>query len=152
MRMKTYLMYLGTKVWNIVVDGYKIPTSLPTDEAGKKNYYDNAINMNSIQGGLAETKFVKVMQLDSIKEIWDKLVNSYDGDEKVKLAKLQALRIQFESLRMSEDENVAGFFLRVNDIVNTMKGLGEKIEEDVVVKNILRSLPSRIDANVSNIE
>jgi uncharacterized lipoprotein YehR (DUF1307 family) len=83
----------------------------------------------SIQGGLAETKFVKVMQLESTKEIWDKLVNNYEGDEKVKLAKLQAHIMQFESLRMSEDENIAGFFLRVDETVNTMKGLGEKLKK-----------------------
>jgi len=29
-RMKTYLMSLDMEVWNIVVDGYKIPTTLPT--------------------------------------------------------------------------------------------------------------------------
>jgi hypothetical protein len=44
-----------------VVDGYKIPTTLPTDEAIKKNYYNNARAMNVIQGGLTKTKFVKVM-------------------------------------------------------------------------------------------
>jgi hypothetical protein len=38
-----------------VVDGYKIPTTLPTDEVGNKNYYSNARAMNVIQGGLAET-------------------------------------------------------------------------------------------------
>jgi hypothetical protein len=54
-RMKTYLMSLGMEVWKIVVDGYKIPTTLPTDEVGKKNYYNNARAMNVIQGGLAET-------------------------------------------------------------------------------------------------
>jgi hypothetical protein len=53
--MKTYLVSLGMEVWNIVVDGYKIPTSLPTNEDGKKNYYIDARAMNSIQGGLAET-------------------------------------------------------------------------------------------------
>ena len=42
--------------------------------------------MNVIQGGLVETKFVKVMQLESINEIWDIMVNNYEGDEKVKLA------------------------------------------------------------------
>jgi hypothetical protein len=45
-RMKTYLMSLGMEVWQIVVDGYKIPTTLPTDEVGKKNYYSNAKAMN----------------------------------------------------------------------------------------------------------
>jgi hypothetical protein len=92
------------------------------------------------------------MQLESAKEIWDKLVKSYEGDEKVKLDKIQAHIIQFKSLRMSEDENVAGFFLRVDDIVNTMKGLGEEIKEDMIVQKILIYLPSRFDANVSTIE
>jgi hypothetical protein len=32
-----------------------------------------------------------------------------------------------------------------------MKGLGEKIEEAVVVQKVSRSLPSRLDANVSSI-
>ena len=83
-------MSLGMEVWKIVVDGYKISTTLPTDEVGKKKYYSNTRSMNAIQGGLAETKFVKVMQLESTKKIWDKLVNNYEVDKKVKLAKLQA--------------------------------------------------------------
>jgi uncharacterized lipoprotein YehR (DUF1307 family) len=61
------------------------------------------------------------------------MVNSYEGDEKVKLAKIQAHRMKFESLRMIEDENIACFFLIVDEIVNTMKGLGEKIEESIMV-------------------
>jgi len=64
------------------------------------------------------------MQLESAKKIWDKLVNNYEGDKKVKLAKLQAHRMQFEILRMSEDENIAGFFLIVDETINTMKGIG----------------------------
>ena len=53
--MNTYLMSLGMEVWNIVVDGYKIPTTLPTNEYVKKKYYSNARTMNGIQVDLAET-------------------------------------------------------------------------------------------------
>jgi hypothetical protein len=38
-----------------VVDGYKIPTTLPTHEVGKKNFYSNARDMNVIQARLAKT-------------------------------------------------------------------------------------------------
>jgi hypothetical protein len=38
-----------------VVDGYKIPATLPTDEAGKKHYYINERAMNVIQGGIGKT-------------------------------------------------------------------------------------------------
>jgi hypothetical protein len=108
--------------------------------------------MNVIQCGLVETEFVKVMQLESVKEIWDKLVKNYEGDEKVKLAKLQAHIMQFENIWMSEDENIVGFFLIVYETLNTMKGLCEKIEEAMVVQKVLRSLPPRLDAKVSTIE
>jgi hypothetical protein len=60
--------------------------------------------------------------------------------------------MQFEILRMSEYENITGFFLRVDEIVNTMKGLGENIEEAIIVHMVLRSLPSRLDAKVFAIE
>jgi hypothetical protein len=48
-------MSLGMEIWNIFIDGYKVPTTLPTDEVGNKIYYSNARAMNSIQGILAET-------------------------------------------------------------------------------------------------
>ena len=40
------------------------------------------------------------MQYESTKEIWNKLVKNYEGDAKVKMAKIQAQKEQFESLRM----------------------------------------------------
>jgi hypothetical protein len=52
--------------------------------------------MNAILSGLAKAEFVKVMHLGTAKEMWDKLINSYEGNEKVKDAKLQTYRIQFE--------------------------------------------------------
>jgi len=36
------------------------------------------------------------MHCTSAKEIWDKLKNVYEGDEKIKEAKLQTYRGQFE--------------------------------------------------------
>jgi len=53
--MKTYLMSLGMEIYQIVVHGYKIPTTLTTDEVGNKKYYNNERDMDAIQGGLAKT-------------------------------------------------------------------------------------------------
>lgn len=92
------------------------------------------------------------MQYKSAKEIWDKIVLSYEGDDQVKRAKLQTLRIQYENLKMYNDESVANYFLRVDEIVNCMKKFGEEIKEVVVVKKVLRSLSSRFESKVSAIE
>jgi hypothetical protein len=53
---------------------------------------------------------------------------------------------------MKEDETVWKYFLRVEELVNAMKGLGEKIEEACLVQKILRSLPDRFNPEVYDIE
>ena len=108
--------------------------------------------MNSILSGLPEVEFVKVMHLESSKEMWDKLISGYGGNDKVKGDKLQTYRLKFEQLKMNEDEIVSKYFLRVEELVNAMKGLGEKIEDAFLVQKILRSLPNRFNPKVSAIE
>jgi hypothetical protein len=48
---------------------------------------------------------------------------------------------------MNEDETVNKFFLRVEELLNSMKGLGEKIKGVFLVPKILRSLPNRFNPN-----
>jgi uncharacterized lipoprotein YehR (DUF1307 family) len=94
---------------------------------------------------------IKVCQSNALqinKEIWDKLQNIYEGDDKVKKAKLQTHRRQFESLKMKDEENVASYLLHVDEIVNTIRGLGETVEESMIVQKVLRSLPLIFDAKV----
>ena len=68
--------------------GYTFPSTIPTDAAGKKQYETNAKAVNTLFGSLSQSDFVKVMQLKSAKEIWDKIAQSYEGDSQVKCAKL----------------------------------------------------------------
>ena len=53
---------------------------------------------------------------------------------------------------MYNDKSVANYFLRVDEIVNCMKNLGEEIKEVVVVEKLLRSLSPRFESKVSAIE
>ena len=73
----------------------------------KLEFRFNAKGMNSILNGLADDEFVKVMHLQTAKEMWDKLISSYEGNEKVKDAKLQTFRLKFEQLKMNEYETVS---------------------------------------------
>eukprot|EP00253_Pinus_taeda_P032008 PITA_32008 len=152
LRVTAYLQSLGTEVWDIIDTGYTFPSATPIDPAEKKKYETNAKAVNTLLGCLSQSEFVKVMQYKSAKEIWDKIVLSYEGDDQVKREKLQTLRIQYENLNMYNDESVANYFLRVDEIVNCMKNLGAEIKEVVVVENVLRSLSSRFESKVSAIE
>jgi hypothetical protein len=53
---------------------------------------------------------------------------------------------------MREDEDITSYLLHVDEIVNTIKGLGETIDEKFVVQKVLRTLPSRFDPKISSIE
>eukprot|EP00253_Pinus_taeda_P030273 PITA_30273 len=92
------------------------------------------------------------MQYKTAKEIWDKIVLSYEGDEQVKREKPQTLRIQYENLRMYNDESVANYFLCIDEIVNCMKNLGEEIKEAFVVEKVMRSLSSKFESKFFAIE
>ena len=70
----------------------------------------------------------------------------------MKRAKLQTLRIQYENLRMHNDESVANYFLRIDEIVNRMKNLDEEIKEVTLVEKALRSLSTKFESKVSAIE
>ena len=99
-RMRTYIMSLGVDVWHVVETGYVKPVVLAFRD-DKLEFSFNAKVMNAILSGVVEAEFVKVMHLDSTKETWDKLVNNYEGNEKVKDAKLQTYRLKFEHLKMN---------------------------------------------------
>jgi hypothetical protein len=149
--MRTYLMALGVDVWDVVETGYIKPVVLASKDDKLESSF-NAKGMNAILNGLAKAKFVKVMHLQTAKEMWDKLISNYEGNEKVKDAKLQTFRLKFEQLKMNEDETVSKYFLRVEELVNAMKGLGEKIEESILIHKILRSLLDKFNPKVFAIE
>ena len=136
---------MGADVWAIVEQGYQYPAAIPTDPTEKKNYEITAVAVNALTGSLTESEFVKVMQLNTAKKIWDKIILSYEGDAKVKSAKLQTLRIEYENLKMHSDESIASFFLSLDDIVNRMRNLGEKIAESTLVEKILRSVTTKFE-------
>jgi hypothetical protein len=87
-RMRTYIMALGADVWDVVKTGYVKPFVLDNKD-DKIEFNFNAKAMNAIMSGLAEVEFVKVMHLETAKEMWEKLISNYEGNEKVKDAKIQ---------------------------------------------------------------
>ena len=84
--------------------------------------------------------------------MWDKLKIIYEGASKVKESKLQTYRGQFESLKMKEEENIGEYLLRVDEVVNSIRGLGGKLKEREVVDKVLRTLPMKYDSKVSTLE
>jgi hypothetical protein len=124
----------------------------PTNDKAVKLGENNSKAINALLNGLSDTVFTKVAHCKSAKEIWDKLQNIYEGDSKFKTTKLQTYRGQFEQLKMKEDEDIVAYFLRVDEMVNAIIGLGDEIKESVIVQKVLRSLPMRFNPKISTLE
>lgn len=63
----------------------------------------------------------------------------------VKGVKLQALRQQYESLHMGEDENVAGYKSKVHNLIHMMKSYGETMSDRMIIEKLMRTLTSHFD-------
>ena len=53
---------------------------------------------------------------------------------------------------MKEDENIEEYLLRVDEVVNAIRGLGGKLKEIYVVSKVLWTLPMKYDSKVSIVE
>ena len=96
----------------VVENGYTRPTTTLVESVIQRILMEcNAKVMYALLGGLIGSNFIKVMHCTSAKEIWDKLKNVYEGDGKVKGAKIQTYRRQFEHMMMKEKQDIASYFL-----------------------------------------
>jgi hypothetical protein len=68
-----------------------------------------------------------------------------------KLSSLQTLRTHFETLKMTESENIDQFMTRVMGIVNQIRLTGEAIPDQRIVEKVLRSLPNKFEMVVTTI-
>ena len=145
-------MSMGLDIWSLVEDGYDVPKVIPTGADSKRKYWEHVKALNTLQSGLSKNVLAKVINCVSAKQLWDKLGTIYAGDSKVKKAKLQTYKLQYESLKMREDEKISEYFERVQNIVNTIQGLGGEITDKDLVEKVLRTLPMIYNLKVSTLE
>jgi hypothetical protein len=154
-RMK--LSFDSYELSDIVMNGYIEPQDesiLSVDE--KKNLDENRQNNKralQIIGQALDNSIVGRIKPTTIaKQAWDILETTYQGTSKVKIAKLQALRREFENLQMKYFDSIDQFTYRVMDLVNQIRQNGDELADQKVVEKVLRSLPRKFDAIVVVIE
>ena len=88
---------------------------------------------NIIINGPIEFSYHKVLGCKTTKNVWENLENIYAGDSNVKEEKLQIYKEKFEQLRMKEDDNISAYFQHIDEIINTLEGLGKPIDEKTII-------------------
>ena len=68
--------------------------------------------------------------------MWTKLIDIYGGDDNIKRAKVESLRVQFDQIKMREDENIEKYAERINVSVSAVKSSTRKIEDVTLVRKV----------------
>ncbi|XP_074349643.1 uncharacterized protein LOC141689289 [Apium graveolens] len=141
LKMKVFIKAQG--VWDAIEP--KDPKK-PADEKTVQ------LALAAIYQGVPEDILLIIAEKETAKEAWDAIKTLCMGTERVKEAKVQTLRAEFESLVMKETEQVDDFCMKLSGIVTHIRVLGETMEEVSVVRKILRAVPDKFLQITSNIE
>ncbi|XP_012468987.1 uncharacterized protein LOC105787087 [Gossypium raimondii] len=89
---------------------------------------------------------------DTSKLIWDSMKKKFHGSKRAKRQQLQALRSEFETLRMKSSESITDYFSRAMSIVNKMRIHGDKTNDVALFEKILRLMSPKFNFVVCSIE
>jgi hypothetical protein len=92
------------------------------------------------------------MNLETPKQVWDKLQIEFEGSNRVKAVKLLAFKREFELMKMKDNESVKDYSDRLMNVVNKMRLLGNTFEDHKVVEKLMISVPQKFEAKISATE
>lgn len=141
MKMKVFMQAHG--VWEAIEP--KDPKAVIEEKMDKRA-------LVVIYQGIPDDMLLTIAEKKTSKEAWGAIKTMCLGADKVRKAKAQTLKSEFESWRMKEMEQLNDFCMRLNGLVTNIRALGEKIEEEYVVKKLLRAVPTKFLQIASAIE
>ena len=127
--MQMFIIDQDLELWHIIRHGPKIPTkdgpnntrvNKPEAEFTRADLESMAKNykaINLLYCGLSTDEFNRISSCRSAKEIWDKLVVTYEGTSQVKETKISIFLRQYELFKMIPDESVKVMFTRFTEII-----------------------------------
>ena len=141
LKMKVFMQAQG--VWAAVES---------TDEKTVVEEKTDKIALAMIYQGIPEEFLLMIAEKKTAKEAWDAIKTLCQGADRVKKARIQTLKAEFEALSMKENENLDDFHVKVNGLVTNIRALGEVIKESYVVKKLLRAVPTKFLQITSTME
>lgn len=110
------------------------------------------IALAMIYQGIPEDMLLTLAEKKTAKGAWDAIKTLCQGAERVKKARVQTLKAEFESLSMKDTEVLDDFCMKLHGLVTNIRALGEPVEEAYVVKKLLRVVPPKFLQITSTME
>ncbi|GJZ46584.1 zinc finger, CCHC-type containing protein, partial [Tanacetum coccineum] len=138
--METILKAYG--IWETIVAKEGVTTNEKKENTSKAIIFQT----------LPQDILMQVAQYSTAKEVWDSIKVKNLGADLVQKARLQTLRSELETLRIKPNEKVSDFGGKLSSIMAKFKGLGETLEDKVLVRKLLNSVPKKFLPIVATIE
>jgi hypothetical protein len=104
-----------------------------------ENKQCNTMVLNTIYNAIDSKVFEQIRDLERASKVWKRLKQTYEGTPVIKSAKLYILKDKLTSFKMMRA------FRRLYVIVNDLKSLGEKVQDDDFSHWFLMCLPPRFE-------
>nr|CAB3494904.1 unnamed protein product [Digitaria exilis] len=120
-----------------VVDRGKKPKGEAVDEV------QDQLALSIMSQSVDDDTLLRVSEKETAYDVWE-VVRSMDvGVERLREARVQSLRADLDSLKMSDTESMDDFAGKFMTLVGRIRELGDAVEEKYVVKKLLRSVSTK---------
>lgn len=141
LKLKVFIKAQGA--WNAIER--KDPKTAVDDKLDK-------IALAMIYHEIPEKMLLSLADKETAKDAWEAIKTLCQGADRVKKAKIQTLKTEFEALTMKKDEMIYDFHMKMNGIVMNIRAIHEEISESYTVKKLLRAVLAKVLQITSTME
>nr|GEU95266.1 zinc finger, CCHC-type [Tanacetum cinerariifolium] len=138
--METILKAYG--IWETIVAKDGVATNEKKENTSKAIIFQT----------MPQDILMQLAQYSTAKEEWDSIKVKNLRADLFQKARLQTLRNELEMLRIKPNEKVSDFEGKLSSIMAKFKGLGETLEDKVLLRNLLNSVLKKFLPIVATIE
>ncbi|GKB79190.1 retrovirus-related pol polyprotein from transposon TNT 1-94 [Tanacetum coccineum] len=164
-RFETYVKAKDLDLWHIILNGdfppvarnketqvlETVPFEQQDDDLKKKLAKNNKAKM-VLYNALPKKEYDRIFMCKTVKDIWQSLLITHQGNSQVKDNKINLLVQQYEQFTILEEESIDSGFARFNTIITSLKALDEGFSSKNYVRKFLRALHPKWRAKVTAIE
>jgi len=136
-------------VWEMEPSGETSEKDATTVAAEKTK--DRRVKAHLLQC-LSDDLLLQVAMKRTGKEVWDSLKAQFVGEERVKEARLQTLKSEFDALRMKEEDMIDLYAGKLTGMSVRYANLGGSLDDTTLVKKMFDTVPERYINVIAGIE
>ncbi|CAA0840193.1 Unknown protein, partial [Striga hermonthica] len=170
--MTIFFRSLGKGVWESVENGWEYPVIPQAPDQGKETTTNVTVSkptdnwtdaeklqeeasyraLYAIMMAVDQTRHKMIVHCKTAKDACRILQRQFEGSTAVKASRLQRVTLEFDEIKMRDEETIDVYYARFCDLVNQSMMLGEEISEKCQVQKIMRTVVPRFREKITALE